>query len=313
MKKYLLFFMLFLSFSLFGQEPKAELNDAFPDFTKMNVDTNARAKDLLINEIDTIVELFTDFTQDENIVAIESDKQIIAARRYFPNSRIIHQEYIKVDKNTYHYLENDSLNNHRLMAEGKLLASTNTFVDYDTICKIDPVSYDVYYQIIKHPKLLKEGEWFESDSVFIYRGNYKNDKREGKWFKMKRMWHEYDQRDLVYQNDSLISEIQLNLVKRGDFNALKKGLIGSWSVDVFDEKKKILNLKKPIGFTVLKFSEDGNFDITGYDHVLKREKSLDSWTVNDKCILEINRLGKIERYQLLLVLENRIESIILGK
>ncbi len=314
MKKYALFFILFMSFNLFGQEAKNASNDAFPDFTKMNYDTiRLMNRPLIINKIDSTVDLFPQSWEDGNTRYVYSEHQTIVAQRYFSGTKIIHKEFIKINKGKYHYLENDSLHNNRPVVEGDFIASSTEFIKFDTIQTIDPMTYEEVVTLVKRPKLLKEGEWFEADSVFIYSGHYKNDKREGKWTKMKRLFNEYDQRNLMYQNDSLISEIQLNLVKKSDFNALKKGLIGSWSVDVFDEKEKILNLKRPIGFTTLEFSENGNFDIIGDHHGVTKRKSLDTWTIDDKYVLEINRLGKIERYQLLLVLENRIESIILGK
>ena len=174
MKKYVLFFTLFMSFNLFGQEVKIEFNDAFPDFTKMNHDTiKLMNRPLIINKIDTIVDLFPQSWDDENIRYVYSNYQTIVAQRYFSGTKIIHKEFIKVNKGKYHYLENDSLHNNRSMAEGDFIASSTEFVKFDTIQTIDPMTYEEVVTLVKCPKLLKEGEWFEADSIFIYNCHYK--------------------------------------------------------------------------------------------------------------------------------------------
>ncbi len=305
MKNLILILLMFICNSLLGQEKKDSI-DPFPDFSKHDT--------LNKTTIDTTLKFFPDSWADPNIVTIESDSQMIAVRRYFPDSKIIHKEYIKVDKNTYHYLENDSLNDNRRMAEGKLIVSNDIFVDNDTILRIDPNTFETTNLILKYPKLLKEGKWFEADSVFIYHGSYKNDKREGNWLKMKRKWEEYDQRELAYKNGILISENQFNLVKSGNINDVKKGLIGTWYLKHNSgETDSLFVFSRTIGNSKasFRFNSDNSFKLGRLSQHSLEPLSIDTWSINEKFKIKIGR--DENHYQILMVLEDMLVLKIIKK
>jgi antitoxin component YwqK of YwqJK toxin-antitoxin module len=301
MKKCLLFFTLFMSFNLFGQEVKVEFNDAFPD-NKPPI-----FPPIKIKRIDTILELFPDYKweTDKEIV---SNSQIIAVRRYFPNTKIINKEFIRVNKFKYHYLENDSLNNNRLIAEGDFSVSLNPFMCIDTSLRIDVYTYETFSLVVKQPKLLKDGEWFEADSVFLYRGHYKNDKREGKWTKHRRE-EGIEEAELIYKDGILISS-ELNLVSKRDTNAIKFVLIGKWCVEEKHHQSDIFNLTKSSCSSrfYFQFNADTTFEyINGLSKY--QDKNFDTWKINEQFQLEHGdyRTGRIRRYKLLLVRQNVVQ------
>ena len=310
MKKYALFFTLFMSFNLFGQEVKNTFNDAFPDFTKITVDPNKYVfPPPKIKRTDTILELFDEhnWATDREIV---SDNQVIGKKRYFSNSKIISKEFIRVNKFKYHYLENDSLNGNRLMAEGDFIVSLNPFLSIDTSLRIDAYTYETFSLVVKRPNLLKDGEWFEADSVFIYRGTYKNSKREGKWTKHKRE-NGIEEAELIYKNDTLISS-ELNLLSKGDTNGMKAVLIGKWCVKESNGDIYTLNLTKfNCGSNkYFKFNQNGTFEFCYLGDTQDAFKNY-SWRINDKLELEI--LGRGLSYKLLMLHENDMRLGVLGK
>jgi hypothetical protein len=288
MKNTFLFILISMSFNLFGQEIKT----------------------------DTLPQLFSEYIDSQDVV-INAHRSygIVSARRYFPNSKIIHKEFIKIDDKIYRYWENDSLNNSRLIAEGNFIISSEMTSVFDTIVTIDPNTYESNYRSFRFVKLYKEGEWFERDSVFTFKGNYANNKRVGKWTKTKRN-DEYDERELVYKNDTLMSETQLNLVKNGDFNAIKKALIGNWgnySKQMYSkENERFLYLAKYGG---IEFYSNGTFkDGDKSSCKISPTKKRDyTWTINDKLLIEIDKCGVKERYQLLAIYQNGIYLKILEK
>lgn len=306
MKKHLLFFILFLSFRLFGQEVKT---DTLPDFTKMNMDINQRVlSPPTIRNIDTIIDFFGEENWDTDF-EIVSDDLIINKRRYFPNSKIIHKEFIRLNDFKYHYLENDSLNDNRLMAKGDFVVSKDVPMSIDTIEFIDPQTYESFARIIKHPKLLKDGEWFEADSVFLYGGHYKNDKREGKWTKHRRQ-EGIEEAELVYKDGILISS-ELNLVSKHDTNGIKAVLIGKWCVQTENHQSDIFNLSKsgcPSRF-YYQFNANGTFEFLIGTSLMQEGDNLDTWKINKQFQLEHGdyKTGRIRRYKLLLVRQNVVQ------
>ncbi len=309
MKKYVLFFTFFMSFNLSGQEVKVEFNDQFPDFTKITADPNKHVfPPPKIKRTDTILELFDEhnWATDREII---SDNQVIGKRRYFSNSKIISKEFIRVNKFRYHYLENDSLNDNRLMAEGDFIVSLNPFLSIDTSLRIDAYTYETFSLVVKRPNLLKEGEWFEADSVFLYRGNYKNGKREGKWAKHQRI-DGIDEAELIYKNGILISN-ELNLVSKRDTNAIKAVLIGKWCAETRHHQSNILKLTKSNCYSrfYFQFNADATFEYINGTPPMHQDKSFDTWKINEQFQLEHGdyRTGKIRRYKLLLVRQNEVQ------
>jgi hypothetical protein len=272
MKNTIVLFLLFIAFPVFGQ------NDKYVT--------------------DTIVKLLSEYDYDD-IVRIRSDTdyQVIAARRYFANTKTIHKEYIRIDKKTYRYWENDSLNENRLIANGNLIGNPDVVIEehWDTITEIDPISYDAWTVSLKHFTLEKEGKWFESDSIFRFEGNYKNNKREGKWLKTKWL-DEFDKTELVYKNGNLLSEIQLNLIKNSDFNAIKKGLVSggnNWGVKKIYQENNV-SITDPYSFKFYSKSHSkrnyGEPTVKNCDY---------TWTINEQLIIELHFCDSKEYYRLL--------------
>jgi hypothetical protein len=304
MKNFVLFCLLLMTCPILGQESKVAASNDFPDFIKVIKQTNLPIK---INKIDTILELFSENNWDTDF-DIVSNNQMISKRRYFPNTKIINKEFIRVNKFKYHYLENDSLNNNRLIAEGDFIVSVNPLMSIDTIQTIDPNTYETIEQIIKRPKLLKDGEWFESDSVFLYRGNYKNDKREGKWTKHKRNYG-IEEAELTYKNGTLI-ETKLNLLSKGDTNAIKAALIGKWCREApYNIETYTWNFTKSncLSKIYFKFNENGVFE---FYHKNDHSPLLDSWEINDKLELQF---FQNKHFKLIKLSENELQLEVLGK
>jgi hypothetical protein len=110
---------------------------------------------------DTIAKLFADDVADRQIMVVKSDTdyQPISARCYFLNSKIIQKEYIRINKKTYRYWENDSLSNNRLIAHGDLIGNPHLLEsESDTILEINPVTYENRFVVFKYFALQKEGK-----------------------------------------------------------------------------------------------------------------------------------------------------------
>lgn len=302
MKNSLLFLTLFMSFRLLGQEAKNVFDDTFSDFTKTDADPSK------IKKIDTILQFFSVYNRKTDVEIVLGNR-LISSRRYFLNSKIIKQEFMRINKFRYHCLENDSLNDNKLIAKGDFIVSLNPFLSIDTIAMINPITYETVEQIQKLPTLLKDGEWFESDSIFLYQGNYKYGKREGKWTKHRRM-DGIDEAELIYENGTLISS-ELNLVLKSDTNAIKALLIGKWCVTKRDHKSDTIVLTKADCDSrfYFKFSKNGVFEYINEKSSTPQNESFDNWKINRQFELEYGdyRTGKIRHSKLISVRQNVIK------
>lgn len=146
---------------------------------------------------------------------VSNEHDIMFLRIFYDSTMNIKEEYVKLDADTFHYVKHNDSDNHKVIERGIYYFDKNN-IQTDSIYFIsyDPNNYDELKEtIIYHfyPKV-KHGFWIERDSSSSMNGNYLHGKRNGIWH--FNYFNVFSTKKVIYQNDNIISEEELNLIKK---------------------------------------------------------------------------------------------------
>lgn len=275
MKNAVILFLLFSAFQSFGQN-KSKILKRMLFFHDIADSTRERIREVSLPE---------------------SEYEVITSTLYFKGSKDIKQEYIKVDKDTFLFTTYDSLT-YRPIIKGYVCAS-------DSVIGIDTVIFNNYTYNIKtelgeihYSFPSKHGFWQINEKDKILKGYYKNNKKTGFWYSDDDKKQDY--REMIYRNDTLISEKQLNLAKSKNREDIENGLLGHWQMqetviynnDDFigyeKNNKRISGFKTSLGYyksgLIYEFLADNSIKIT--DDKTKNTLT-GKWTLNPDFLIEI--------------------------
>lgn len=238
----------------------------------------------------------------------------ILYRQNYKNSDKIKFEYIKIEKDTFLYVEYDSLNESSILKQGRVYLSDSCVrIDTTSRCS-DPNCTIVNTFIIHHCLPHKFGIWNEYYHTNVeMTGFYEADKREGIWY-----YNDYntinsfdknfvpDNRELLYRNDSLINSRHLNIVKSNNIDSLTKYLTKRFFKQFSDTyfaftEKKIPDL---FNYEILDLQPNHTFAYQKLENNTIVSENKGHWHLTLRhLILELNS-GAILKYKLLNVTES---------
>jgi hypothetical protein len=174
----------------------------------------------------------------------------------------IEWELIKTDSNQYQYNEYELLieeedsikKTPRRVKSGYLILSKNSY-PVDSFVSFDASSFEERLMINTERKLIKHGKWFEWIGEYRYNGNYKTDKKDGKW--ICRNYRTEEWYEITYKDGVEISKWNKNFAFQPNKDTLEKYLAGNWGF--IYEKNKISHYKKNTGGISLEFNKNGKY------------------------------------------------------
>jgi hypothetical protein len=156
-------------------------------------------------------------------------------RRLFKNTKVVSEEYIGINKDTFLYIRYDSLT-HESTERGHVVFSkpygVDTIISFDPKTLEEQISYQFYYS----PSRI--GEWiFETESKF-HAGKYLNDKRIGKWLEYNRI---ADEGFYLYYDEegNFLSKEPENIILTKNVDKIIGKFNGEWYAGALDDGKKV--------------------------------------------------------------------------
>lgn len=116
------------------------------------------------------------------------DHKIIAARRFFNNTHIISEEYLRLEKDTFMYISY-SPESHKITSQGVVVPSICCEL-IDTLITTDPETYETVFWLERYWNFSKERHWKYTYNEYYYsQGNYENNRRVGEWYERDSSGH----------------------------------------------------------------------------------------------------------------------------
>lgn len=113
----------------------------------------------------------------KNFERIYLEDKIMVFRHFFPNTKVVFEEYFYVEKDTFFYVKYYDVE-HKIVEKGKLFPK-KCCAFIDTLDTFNPETYEEQRIIEKYLLWSKEGYWLENKTDY---GNYSENHRIGEWF-----------------------------------------------------------------------------------------------------------------------------------
>lgn len=225
-------------------------------------------------------------------------KPNILYRFHYRNTERVKCEYIKVEKDTFLYVEYDSTKLYRVRKQGHVYLSED--------CKRQDTSAHYKNNDINQPYIsvtlgctaLKFGFWQEYQDSFLLSGYYQNNRKQGLWKKeglnyMNIVYH-------TYRNDTIINVKQFNVLKTNDLDTIKSCVLGRY-VKSSSSFRLVKDSENDTYNDVYTFFKNESFVIERHynGYFLKEEKG--RWDITPQYLNLILDSGKVEKYKLLIV------------
>jgi hypothetical protein len=214
------------------------------------------------------------FIETINFISWNNELSLNSSSRYLEheNEKILIQslntenkiewELIKTNSNQYQYNEYELLieeensikKTPRRVKSGYLILSKNSY-PVDSFVSFDVSSFEERLMINTERKLIKHGKWFEWIGEYRYNGNYKIDKKDGKW--SCRNYRTEEWYEITYKDGVELSKWNKNFAFQPNKDTLEKYLAGNWRF--IYEKNKISHYKKNKGSISVEFNKNGKY------------------------------------------------------
>jgi hypothetical protein len=276
MRTYILFFTLHLSSILYCQDIKIVTEKA----------------------------LFIDFDTTMGYVHMIPNRSIskpnMLYRFHHRNSERIKCEYVKVEKDTFLYVEYDSINLHHIRKQGNIYLSDDCRRQDTTTCYQNDDINQPYISVTLGCTALKHGFWEEYQDSFILSGHYQNDRKQGVWKKdalgkLDVVYH-------TYRNDTIINVKQFDVLKTNDIDSIKFFISGRYAKS-YNNFRQLKGSEDDTFNDVFTFHKNGSISVERHylGYLLKEEKG--RWEISPQYLTLILENGKVEKYKLSIVSE----------
>jgi hypothetical protein len=221
-------------------------------------------------------------------------------RFHYRNSERIKCEYVKIEKDTFWYVEYDSIKWYRIQKQGKVFLS-NDCGRQDTITRYKNEDINQpYSSVTLGCTALKHGFWQEFQDSFTLSGYYQNNQKQGVW--KKKPLGKFEAVSYTYRNDTIINIKQFNVLKTNDIDSIKFYILGRYTKS-YNNFRLLINSENDGYSDVFTFNKDALLKVERYynGYFMKEEKG--KWDLTPQYLTLILDSGKVEKYKLSIVSE----------
>ena len=231
-------------------------------------------------------------------------KSNILYRFYNRNSERVKCEYVKLAKDTFLYVEYDSIKFYQIRKKGPVFLSAD--------CPREDTINGYVNNDMNQPTIvvtlgctaIKHGFWEEYHEDFTLSGFYQNDKKHGVW-KREVNNNYFNTVYYTYHNDTLTYVRQANFLKTNNVDSLKSCILGRYSQSLYSFQL-LQNWYDDTFNDVYQFNKNASFSVERHynGYLMKEEKG--NWEITPQYLRLIFDGGKIEKYKLSFVSESFI-------
>jgi hypothetical protein len=168
-----------------------------------------------------------DDSRDSLSVEFETTGDILQ-KRFFKNTKIVAQEYLKISKDSFLFVRYDE-KTHKVLQKGKMTLMP-CCSRVDTVITYDPAEYTERIKLVKYQKLGKQDNWLEVNDSTVERGIYKDDKRVGEWFLWQREPWRFNKYAYYDINGNILYTEPANIMATQDSSQIARRLLGCWRI-----------------------------------------------------------------------------------